>query len=102
MVLHPRRPPHSISRPRSTRLLPPVALSEGYRPRSSPAAARAPHPELDRDDAPPLDCRTGQNAPAMSMLFSADDKASAAENFLMQYDYRPYLMPGANEISALT
>jgi hypothetical protein len=38
----------------------------------------------------------------MSMLFSADDKASAAENFLMQYDYRPYLMPGANEISALT
>jgi len=48
---------------------------------SSPAAARAPHPELDRDDAPPLDCRTGQNTPAMSMLFSADDKASAAENF---------------------
>jgi hypothetical protein len=37
-----------------------------------------------RDDAPPLDCRTGQNAPAMSMLFSADDKASAAEKFLMQ------------------
>jgi SRSO17 transposase len=72
------------SRPRSTRLLPAVGLSEGYRPRSSPAAARAPHPELDRDDAPPLDCRTGQNAPAMSMLFSADDKASAAEKFLMQ------------------
>jgi len=72
------------SRPRSTRLLPAVGLSEGYRPRSSPAAARAPHPELDRDDAPPLDCRTGQNAPAMSMLFSADDKASAAETFLMQ------------------
>ena len=61
-----------------------VGLSEGYRPRSSPAAARAPHPELDHDDAPPLDCRSGQNAPAMSMLFSADDKASAAEKFLMQ------------------
>ena len=72
------------SRPRSTRLLPAVGLSEGYRPRSSPAAARAPHPELDRDDAPPLDCRTGHNAPAMSMLFSTDDKASAAEKFLMQ------------------
>jgi SRSO17 transposase len=72
------------SRPRSTRLLPAVGLSEGYRPRSSPAAARAPHPELNRDDAPPLDCRTGQNAPAMPMLFSADGKASAAEKFLMQ------------------
>jgi hypothetical protein len=35
-------------------------------------------------DAPPLDCRTGHNAPAMSMLFSADDKASAAGKFLMQ------------------
>jgi hypothetical protein len=67
------------SRPRSTRLFPTVDLSDGYRSRSSAAAARAPHSELDRNHAPLADCRTGQNAPAMSMLFSADDKASAAE-----------------------
>jgi hypothetical protein len=37
-----------------------------------------------RNHAPPADCRTGQNAAAMSMLLSTDDKASAAEKFLMQ------------------
>jgi hypothetical protein len=72
------------SRPRSIRRFPAVDLSDGYRSRGPAAAARAPHPELDRNHAPPADCRTGQNAAAMSMLLSTNDKASAAEKFLMQ------------------
>jgi SRSO17 transposase len=69
---------------RSTRPFPAVGLSDGYRPRGSAVATRAPHPELDRNHAPPPDCRVGQNAAAMSMLLSTDDKASATEKFLMQ------------------
>ena len=72
------------SRPRSTRLFPALALSNNYRPRGAPAAARAPHPKLDCNHAPPADRRTGQNAAAMSMLLSTDDKASAVEKFMMQ------------------
>src|SRR4029450_7236255 len=36
----------------ATTLFPQFALREGYQPRGSAVAARAPHPELDRDDAP--------------------------------------------------
>jgi SRSO17 transposase len=72
------------SRPRSAGFFPAIALSSGYRSRGSAAAPRTSRAKLDRDDAPPPDCRTGQNAAAMSMLLSTDDKASAAEKFLMQ------------------
>ena len=61
---------------RSTRLFPAAALSAGYRPRGSAAAARASHPEFDRNHASPPHCRSGPNATAMSMLLSADEKTS--------------------------
>jgi len=72
------------STPRSTRLFQTLALSNNYRPRGSAAAPRTSHAKLDRDNAPPPDCRTRQNAAAMSMLLSTEDKASTAKNFLMQ------------------
>src|SRR5208283_1664059 len=62
------------SGPRSDRLFPAVALSEGYRPRGSAAAARTSHSKLDRNHAPSPDRRSGQNAAAMSMLLSTDGK----------------------------
>ena len=72
------------SGPRSTRLFPPVALSEGYRPRGSAVAARTSHPKLDRNHAPPPDRRSGQNSAAMSVLLSTPDKTPAAQEFVMQ------------------
>ena len=72
------------SGPRSTRLFPPVALSDGYRPRGSAAAARTSHPKLDRNHAPPPDRRSGQNSAAMSVLLSTPDKTLATEDFVMQ------------------
>jgi SRSO17 transposase len=70
--------------PRSTRLFPAIGLSEGYRPRGSPAKARASHTELDCNHAPALDRRTGQNAAAMSMLLSTNDKTLTAKKFVTQ------------------
>jgi SRSO17 transposase len=72
------------SRPRSAGLFPPVALSEGYRPRGSAAAARTAHPELDRYHASPSDRRTGQNSAAMPVLLSTNDNTLAAEKFVTQ------------------
>ncbi len=69
---------------RSTRLFPAAALSAGYRPRGSAAAARASHPELHRNHASPPHCRSGPNATAMSMLLSADEKTLPTEKFVTQ------------------
>jgi SRSO17 transposase len=70
--------------PRSTRFVPPAALSDSYRPRGSAAAARASHPQLDRNHAPSPDRRSGQNSAAMSMLPSSHRKTLTAEKFVMQ------------------
>ena len=56
------------SGPRPAPLFPQPAVPEGYRPRGSAAADRTPYPELDRNHAPPIDRRAGQNAAAMSVL----------------------------------
>ena len=72
------------SRPRCTGFVPAAALSEGYRPRGSAAAARTSHPQLDRHHAPPPDCRSGQNSATMPVLLSTRDKTIATEKFVMQ------------------
>jgi SRSO17 transposase len=70
--------------PRAARLFPALALSDGYQPRGSAAATRASHPELDRNHAPPPDCRSGQEPPAMPMLQRSHRKTLATEKFVMQ------------------
>jgi SRSO17 transposase len=72
------------SGPRSARLFPAVALSEGYRPRGSAAAARTSHPKLDRNHAPSPDRRSGQNSAAMPVLLNTRDKTLATAEFVMQ------------------
>ena len=72
------------SGPRCTRLFPAVALSAGYRPRGSAAAARTSHPKLDRNHAPPPDRRSDQNSAAMPMLLSTRDETRATAEFVMQ------------------
>jgi SRSO17 transposase len=70
--------------PRSTRFFPAAALSEGYRPRGSAAAARASHPQLDHNHAMSPDRRSRQNSAAMSVLLSTDSKTLETEKFVMQ------------------
>jgi SRSO17 transposase len=53
------------------------AIPDGYRPRGTPAPARAPHPQLDRDNAPTIDRRSRQKPVTMPVLRTSthDDKA---------------------------
>jgi SRSO17 transposase len=44
------------------------AIPQSYRPRGAPDPARAPHPQLDRDDATATHRRPGEKPPTMSML----------------------------------
>jgi Transposase DDE domain len=74
------------SGPRFARVRPASAISGGYRPRGSAAAARTAHPEFDRHDAPTADRSSCQDAATMSMLCRADRKARAAEKFVTQQD----------------
>jgi len=53
-------------------------------PLGSAAAARASHPQLDRNHAPPPDCRSGQDSAAMPMLLGTNGKTLATEDFVMQ------------------
>jgi SRSO17 transposase len=69
---------------RSARVRPASAISSGYRPRGSAAAARTALPEFDRDDAPTADHSSCQDLAAMPMLCRADRKARAAEKFVTQ------------------
>jgi len=69
---------------RSARMFPRLALSHGCRPRGSPAAARTPCPELDRDHAPAPYRRPRQNAVAMPLLRRAYRKTITAQKFVMQ------------------
>ena len=70
--------------PRSTTLFPELAVPNGYRPRGSAAAARASHPELDRDHAPTTDRRSGQNAAAMSLLRRSNRRDARGAKFMTQ------------------
>jgi SRSO17 transposase len=72
------------SRPRSTGLLPKLAVPDSYRPRGSAAAARTARPEFDRHDAPTADRSSRQDATTMPMLCRADREAGAAEKFMTQ------------------
>ena len=54
--------------PGPARLFPQPAVPHGYQPRGSAAADRTSHPELDRNHAPSIDPRAGQNATTMSVL----------------------------------
>jgi SRSO17 transposase len=72
------------SEPRSARVLPASAISDGYRPRGSAVAARTTCFKFDRDDAPMLDRSSRQNATAMPMLCRPDATALRAEKFMTQ------------------
>jgi SRSO17 transposase len=72
------------SGPRSPRGRPASAISGGYRPRGSAAAARTAHSELDRHHAPPVDHSPCQDTAAMPMLCRADRKVRAEEKFVTQ------------------
>jgi SRSO17 transposase len=72
------------SRPRSTRVLPKLAVPDSYRPRGSAVAARTARPEFDRHHAPTADRSSRHDAAAMPMLRRADHKAAAAEKFMTQ------------------
>src|SRR6185437_9038313 len=65
--------------PRAARFIPAAVLSDCYRPRGSAAAARASHPQLNRNHAPPPDCRLGQDSAAMPLLLSTNGKTLATE-----------------------
>jgi SRSO17 transposase len=72
------------SGPDSARSLPELTLPGGYRPRGPAAAARAPHPKLDRHHAPAIDSRSGQNTAAMSMLRYPHLQTNVSEKFITQ------------------
>jgi SRSO17 transposase len=70
--------------PRPTRRFTLPALSDGYRPRGSAAATRAPHPELDRNHAPTADRRPRQKPVAMPLLRRSNRATSTSQKFVMQ------------------
>src|SRR6266849_1233816 len=72
------------SRPRSTGMLPKLAVPDSYRPRGSAAAARTARSEFDRDNAPAADRSSCQHVAAMPMLCSAGRKTGAAGKFVTQ------------------
>jgi SRSO17 transposase len=65
------------SGPRFAAPLPAVGIPAGYRPRGAAAPARAPHPQLDRDNAATIDRRSRQKPATMPVLRTSDrdDKA---------------------------
>src|SRR5271170_4088776 len=72
------------SGPRSTTLFPELAVPDGYRPRGSPATARASHPKLDRNHAPTIDRRARQEPATMSVLQLCNRKTVTAHKFMTQ------------------
>jgi hypothetical protein len=72
------------SGPRCTALFAQPAVPDGYKPRGSAITDRAPHPKLDRDDAPPADLRAGQTNTKMSMLLRSKPEILEAERLLTQ------------------
>ena len=59
---------------RSTALFPELAVPNSYRPRGSPAKARASHPKLDRNHASTADRRSRKNPVAMSPLIAGPSR----------------------------
>ena len=72
------------SGPRRATLFPELAVHDGYRPRGSAAAARAPHPKLDRDHAPTADRRYRKTPASMSMLQCSEPRIFEAETLMTQ------------------
>ena len=72
------------SAPRCATLIPQPALSDGYRPRGSAAAARAPRPELDRDNASTIDRWPRPNAAKMPVLLLLDRRKGSTQKFMTQ------------------
>jgi SRSO17 transposase len=72
------------SRPRFTRRLSASAVSNGYRPRGSAAAARTARSEFDRNGAPTTDRSSRQDAAALSMLCRSDTKTLMAQKLVTQ------------------
>jgi SRSO17 transposase len=72
------------SEPRSTALFEELALPHGYRPRGSAIAARATHPQLDRNHAPKTDLRHGQTPATMSVLRHSPFRAATVKTFMTQ------------------
>jgi SRSO17 transposase len=70
--------------PRSATLFKELAVPDRYRPRGSAAAARASHPEFDRNRAPTTDCRPRQQTIAMPLLQHSNPNARASPKFVMQ------------------
>jgi SRSO17 transposase len=72
------------SGPRSARLFPQLAVPGRYRPRGSAAADPAPHPQLDRNHAPPPHYRTCQKPVAMPMLRRSNQTTMPTLEFITQ------------------
>ena len=72
------------SGPRRSRLFPPPALPDDYRPRGSAAASRRAHSKLDRNHASTADRRYRCHAAEMPMLRSATGQTCTAKEFVMQ------------------
>jgi SRSO17 transposase len=72
------------SGPRSIRLFPQLAIPRNYRPRGSPAAAPATHPQLDRDHASEIDRGARQKPPTMPMLRGSNRKTITTQEFITQ------------------
>jgi SRSO17 transposase len=72
------------SRPGSTRTLPKLAVPEGYRPRGSAAAARAPCAQFDRDNAPTADHSSRQHVATMPLLCRASPNTGATPKYVTQ------------------
>jgi len=70
--------------PRSTALFPELAVPNSYRPRGSPATARASHPELDRNHASTADRRSRKKPAAMSLLQCSNRRTVVAQKFMTQ------------------
>ena len=72
------------SGPRSSKLLTAPAVSTGYRPRGSTAAARTACSKLDRHHAPAIDRSSRQDSPPMPVLRRSNQKISTATKFMTQ------------------
>jgi SRSO17 transposase len=72
------------SGPRPATLFKEFAVSDGYRPRGSAAAATAPRPQLDRDHATEIDRLSRQKIVAMPMLRRPNPMKPAAQKSMTQ------------------
>ena len=61
-----------------------LAVPNSYRPRGSPATARASHPELDRNHASTADRRSRKKPAAMSLLQCSNRRTVVAQKFMTQ------------------